>query len=143
MNELLERLAELEHEQWVYWSKGVSGDVSPARLKRWEKLWATPYAELDEGYKADDRRHARKVLAVLKVGDFVKVRSRIINNYGADVSRDFVIGPGEVATVKAVFRDVRTVELQNGDLLSTHNASNLIPLVSEMVPAPGFGEDDE
>ncbi len=65
MSELLERLAELEHEQWVYWSKGIADDVSPHRLERWERLWALPYAELSEEYKEDDRLHARKVLAVL------------------------------------------------------------------------------
>ena len=31
---LLERLAELEHEQWVAWSRAVAGEVSAERRQR-------------------------------------------------------------------------------------------------------------
>ena len=56
----LERLAALEHEQWVSWSMAVGGEVSPKRWGRWSALWV-PYAELTEGDKEDDRVWARKV----------------------------------------------------------------------------------
>ena len=62
--ELLERLAELEHEQWVASSRAVAGEVSPECRRRWEGCWV-PYAELPEAVKEQDRAWARKVLAVL------------------------------------------------------------------------------
>ena len=62
--ELLERLAELEHEQWVAWSQAVAAEVSAARRRRWQECWV-PYAELSEEVKELDREWARKVLAAL------------------------------------------------------------------------------
>lgn len=64
MDKLAEKLAELEHEQWMEWSKSVAGEVSESRLARWELYWV-PYSELSEAVKEQDRVWARKVLAVL------------------------------------------------------------------------------
>jgi hypothetical protein len=61
--ELLERLAELEHEQWVAWSQSVAAEVSEERRKRWEPMWVS-YAELPCEVKEQDRVWARKVLAL-------------------------------------------------------------------------------
>ena len=61
---LLERLAELEHEQWVAWSRAVAAEVSEERRRRWRACWV-PYAELPEDVKEQDRVWARKVLAAL------------------------------------------------------------------------------
>lgn len=61
---LLERLAELEHEQWVEWSRTVAPEVTAERRQRWEACWV-PYAQLPETVKELDRVWARKVLAVL------------------------------------------------------------------------------
>jgi hypothetical protein len=62
---LLEKLAELEHEQWVFWSRGVAGEVSEERRQRWQRWWV-PYAQLPEEIKEDDLVWARKVLALLE-----------------------------------------------------------------------------
>ena len=62
--ELLERLAELEHEQWVAWSRAVAAEVSAERRRRWQECWV-PYAELPEEVKDLDREWARKVLSLL------------------------------------------------------------------------------
>jgi hypothetical protein len=62
--ELLERLAELEHEQWVAWSRAVAAEVPAERRRRWQECWV-PYAELTEEVKELDREWARKVLAAL------------------------------------------------------------------------------
>ena len=64
-SELLEKLAEIEHEQWIEWSKSVSKEVSPERLERWKKYWI-PYDQLEEPVKEQDRVYARKVIAILK-----------------------------------------------------------------------------
>jgi hypothetical protein len=63
-DDLLERLAELEHEQWVAWSRAVAGEVSEERRRRWQAWWV-PYRELPESAKEEDRAWARKVLAIL------------------------------------------------------------------------------
>jgi len=64
---LLEKLAELEHEQWMAWSKQIafSDGVVVMRLKRWRELWV-PYKQLSETAKEQDRIWARKVLELLK-----------------------------------------------------------------------------
>lgn len=65
MDELVEKLAELEHEQWMEWSKSVAGEVSESRLSKWELYWV-PYDELSEPVKEQDRIWARKVLKILQ-----------------------------------------------------------------------------
>ena len=59
--DLVESLAELEHEQWEGWTKSVSDDVTPDRKKRWKKNWKR-YDSLPENEKEKDRVYARKVL---------------------------------------------------------------------------------
>lgn len=63
-NEIIELLAELEHEQWCEWSKALAEDrlceIDTARLERWQRLWR-PYCELNENQKDQDRVYARKV----------------------------------------------------------------------------------
>ena len=62
---LREKLAELEHEQWMEWSKYLSEKelLSIERLKHWQNLWK-PYNELPESEKDQDRIWADKVLAI-------------------------------------------------------------------------------
>jgi len=66
MKELLEKLAALEHEQWMAWSKAIAEqeNISPERLERWKKYWV-PYEELDEATKEHDRVWARRVLEII------------------------------------------------------------------------------
>jgi hypothetical protein len=61
---LLKRLAELEHEQWMAWSRSVADEVTPERRRRWEAMWV-PFNQLSEAEKERDRVWARKVLASL------------------------------------------------------------------------------
>ena len=63
--DLLERLAELEHEQWVAWAREVQGEVAPERRERWRAFFV-PYGELPEEVKEQDRAWARKVLELLR-----------------------------------------------------------------------------
>ena len=62
--QILEKLAALEHKQWVHWSRAVAHEVSPERRARWEKYWV-PYEELPEDVKEADREWARKVLQLI------------------------------------------------------------------------------
>ena len=61
---ILEKLAALEHEQWVQWSRAVAHEVLPERRARWERYWV-PYDELSEEVKEQDRVWARKVLQII------------------------------------------------------------------------------
>lgn len=65
LDSTVERLAALEHDQWVYWSKGVAHEVNPERRERWAKLWV-PYSQLSEEEKDKDREWARKAIAIAK-----------------------------------------------------------------------------
>ena len=71
---IIEELAGLEHEQWMYWSKSVWEQVSnhsPSSLsmgnkmlekhEKWIVNWV-PYSELTEETKEFDRIWARKVI---------------------------------------------------------------------------------
>lgn len=72
---LIEKLAELEHEQWMNWSKALTIEIAGylnwlpedmrselfARLTRWNGMWV-PYDELSGKTKEQDRMWARKVL---------------------------------------------------------------------------------
>jgi len=64
--ELLEKLASLEHRQWVEWSREVASTevLHRARIERWNKLWV-PYSKLPEHAKEQDRKYAKRVLKCL------------------------------------------------------------------------------
>jgi hypothetical protein len=63
--QILERLAGLEHQQFIAFTKSVADEVSKERLERWKKLWR-PYRELPEIEKETSRFYARKVVKVLQ-----------------------------------------------------------------------------
>lgn len=62
---LVERLARIEHEQWMAWSTSVAPEVGPERLRGWQKSWI-PYEELSEEQKELDRAWARRALAAVR-----------------------------------------------------------------------------
>ena len=80
INETLEKLADIEHQQWCEWSKSIAEDLArliklttskrtitqedmefiksqKKRLERWEKLWV-PYNELPDVFKVSDMKWA-------------------------------------------------------------------------------------
>jgi len=64
---LVEILANLEHEQWRYWSSNIANeeDISRDRLNRWAKS-DVPFDSLSEYEKEHDRVWARRVIKELK-----------------------------------------------------------------------------
>lgn len=66
-----EALAELEHYQWIYWSRNIAKTekITPERLESWIKLFC-PYSKLTEKSKDQDREWADRVLAILESLDF-------------------------------------------------------------------------
>lgn len=61
--QLREKLAEIEHNQWVEWSKSLheNENLSGGRIDRWSEMWV-PYSELTEEQKDQDRKYADIVL---------------------------------------------------------------------------------
>lgn len=78
MMNIVEKLSELEHEQWRKWSKSVMGELMGGPMdthhdvaervtdkhQSWLEDWK-PYAELPEDVKEKDREWARKVLQII------------------------------------------------------------------------------
>lgn len=62
MTQLLEELADLEHQQWMHWSQYVAEnhDIPDGLQEKWEENWR-PYQDLSEELKEKDRKWARKV----------------------------------------------------------------------------------
>lgn len=64
---VIEKLAALEHDQWVAWAQNImetERGLSEERVLRW-KQYFVPYEELTEEVKEHDRVWARKVIEVI------------------------------------------------------------------------------
>ena len=68
--ELIELLAELEHQQWAKWTEYMLDNMTEENIARWRRQIATPYAELSEREKDSDRKEARLVICVLAEGEW-------------------------------------------------------------------------
>ncbi len=64
-DDLIEALAEIEHEQWMHWSKTVAVDVADVIRSKWQRSWVD-YTELEDDMKEADRVWARKVVILLR-----------------------------------------------------------------------------
>lgn len=64
MGALVEKLAQVSHEQWVRWAKQIQDEVSPERRARWQQFFVA-YEELPEEVKEVDRVYAQDFLDVL------------------------------------------------------------------------------
>lgn len=92
---LVEKLADLEHEQWMEWSKDLAGkeQLSDDRLKRWEDECWKPYNELSNEMKEEDRKWARKVIELVNEdnkGNMTK-ESSISDMFRGDITQDTII----------------------------------------------------
>lgn len=64
-DDLVEALAEIEHQQWMHWSKAVAPEVADATRQKWQRLWCD-YSKLTDEAKEADRVWARKVVALFR-----------------------------------------------------------------------------
>jgi len=67
-NDLLEKLAELEHKQWAHWTRYMLDNLTEKNIRRWRKQIEIPYSKLSEKEKESDREWARKVIEELENG---------------------------------------------------------------------------
>ena len=63
--ELREKIAEIEHKQWVHWTRYFLNNLTPENLERWKRQCDTPYSELTKIEKDADRRWADQILALI------------------------------------------------------------------------------
>jgi hypothetical protein len=66
---LIDRLAEIEHKQWMQWAKTLlekEPNISQDRKDRWATLMV-PYEQLSEEWKEYDREWARHVLREIRL----------------------------------------------------------------------------
>ena len=69
--DLIEALAEIEHEQWRHWSQAVAPKVVAGTRAKWQGSWVD-YAQLTDEMKEADRVWARKVVALLRERRLIK-----------------------------------------------------------------------
>lgn len=65
VDDLIEALAGIEHQQWTHWSKTVAAEVAETTREKWQRSW-TDYSRLTEDVKEADRVWARKVMTLLR-----------------------------------------------------------------------------
>ena len=64
-DKLIEKLSDLEHDQWSHWTKYMLDNLTDENIARWRRQIDTPYSELSEKEKESDREWARKVIDVI------------------------------------------------------------------------------
>lgn len=62
---VLEKLADLEHEQWAHWTRYMLDNLTDENINRWRLQIETPYSELTEKEKESDRSWARKAIKLI------------------------------------------------------------------------------
>lgn len=63
--ELLDLLANLEHEQWSHWTDYYLKNDTLENRRRWKKQVETPYSQLSNRERESDKQWANKVLAII------------------------------------------------------------------------------
>ena len=63
--EMIETLADIEHERWSRWMRYQFDNWTDENIERWKMLIETSYAELSEHSKESDRKEVRKTLAAI------------------------------------------------------------------------------
>jgi len=64
--DLIEKLADLEHQQWAHWTDYFVRNSNSENIQRWKLQSKTPYSNLSEKDKEKDRIWARKILELIK-----------------------------------------------------------------------------
>ena len=67
--ELVEEIADLLHQQWIDWAKGIikRGEVSQETQDKWARECFMPYSKLSEYMKNLDRIFARRIVNHLQI----------------------------------------------------------------------------
>ncbi len=63
---MLEELAELEHDQWVSWTKYFLDNYNDENVNRWRRQVNQKYSQLSESEKESDRVWAKRVIQLIQ-----------------------------------------------------------------------------
>lgn len=74
IGQLLELLADQEHERWSKWMRWMFDNWTEENIVRWKRQMNTRYKDLSEFEKGSDRDEARKTLFLL--GEVIKLEGR-------------------------------------------------------------------
>lgn len=66
IHDILEKLAELEHQQWAHWTRYMLDNLTEENIARWRKQIEVPYSMLSEKEKESDRKWAKKAYVTVK-----------------------------------------------------------------------------
>jgi arginyl-tRNA synthetase len=77
LEDLVKKLAALEHDQWMAWSRSIAKSNEPIeeRDAQWEKLWVS-YVDLPAEEKKADRYWVRKIIKLLEKEGIIVLRGR-------------------------------------------------------------------
>lgn len=64
--ETIERLAEIQHQQWQYWASWILDNQDVSEDLRWRELLRTDYRDLSERDKNADREWAKRCYAAMQ-----------------------------------------------------------------------------
>ena len=64
-----EDLADLEHQQWIHWTKYLIENYNLENKERWRVQTQTKYKDLSEKEKDSDRTWADKVIKLIRKND--------------------------------------------------------------------------
>ena len=117
---LEEKLAELEHAQWIEWSQNLVARevISPERVERWRGLWK-PYAELTEAEKDQDRVWAKKSIQAIRDAGYVQLAD---DQTPPENPFPLLSGEKVIENGKTIYRDYKnpeheTYEYSQSDML--------------------------
>ena len=109
--ELFEKLADLEHQQWIKWSRELAQKekLSPERVERWATQCWIPYSELSEGMKEFDREWARKIVKLISEEILKHQNCKVMHDLGKH-------GKGEMTCLDKVLESLgyKSEEIKNG-----------------------------
>lgn len=77
MDEIVEKLAAIEHDRWAAWHRYASVNWTPENLTRWDRQMKTPYAELSEHEKESDRKEVMRYWPLI-LAEREKVRAETL-----------------------------------------------------------------
>ena len=70
--EIIEVLADLEHRQWIHWTRYMLDNLTPENIERWKNQIETPYRKLSDKEKESDHVWARKTIAKMLNEGYIK-----------------------------------------------------------------------
>ena len=82
-----ERLSELEHIQWAYWTEYMLDNMTPENIDRWRIQIKTAYKDLSEKEKDSDRKWSDLVLKEIGTDSIPETQRQVIDRVLDDLDK--------------------------------------------------------